>query len=118
MKLFAPLAFCSVCLVALAQTPSSEDFRERLRKVQELVETARDNGLAPYSFASQNSEVVGSNIIRMNGKAIVTFGNGVMLHADEAEYNLETGEIQAQGHVRVTTRPPVDPRALRQFGIK
>jgi lipopolysaccharide assembly outer membrane protein LptD (OstA) len=54
----------------------------------------------------------------MNGKAIVIFGNGVMLHADEAEYNLETGEIQAQGHVRVTTRPPVDPRALRQFGIK
>jgi lipopolysaccharide assembly outer membrane protein LptD (OstA) len=118
MKLLAPLAFCSVCLVALAQAPSSDGFRERVRKVQELVQTARDHGLAPYDFVSQNSEVAGSNLVRMNGKAIVIFGNGVMLHADEAEYNLETGDIQAQDHVRVTTRPPVDPRALRQFGIK
>ena len=118
MKLLAPLAFCSVCFVALAQTPSSDGFQERVRKVQELVQTARDKGFTPYDFLSQDSEVAGSNVVRMNGKAIVIFGNGVVLHADEAEYNLETGEIQAQGHVRVTTRPPVDPRALRQFGIK
>ena len=118
MKLLSPLAFCSVCLVALAQTPSDDGARERLRKVQEVVQTARDNGLTPIPFLAQESEVTGPNVVHMRGKAIFMFGNGVTLHADEAEYLLDTGEIQAEGHVRVTTRPPVDPRALRQFGIK
>src|SRR5690242_20385307 len=94
MKLLAPLAFCSVCLVALAQTPSEDTSRERLRKVQELVQSARDKGLEPYSFVAEDSQVGGSNVIQLKGRVIVMFGNGVNLRADEAQYNLDTGEIQ------------------------
>jgi len=118
LKLLSPLAFCCVCLVALAQNPSPDGVRERFRKVQELVQDARDKGLAPYSFLAQDSQVSGQNIVHLKGKAVFMFANGVTLHADEAEYNLETGDIQAQGNVRVTTRTPVDPRGVRQFGIK
>jgi lipopolysaccharide assembly outer membrane protein LptD (OstA) len=42
----------------------------------------------------------------------------ILLKADEASYNHETGEIDAHGDVKVTPVSPWMPHGLSQFGIK
>jgi lipopolysaccharide assembly outer membrane protein LptD (OstA) len=42
----------------------------------------------------------------------------VLLKADEASYNHETGEIEAHGDVKVTPTSLLNSRGQSQFGIK
>ncbi|MGA2184286.1 MAG: hypothetical protein ABSH47_14785 [Bryobacteraceae bacterium] len=45
----------------------------------------------------------GYAIITLKGNVQVTL-NGVSVYADEAEYNMTTGDLMPQGHVRIRTR--------------
>jgi lipopolysaccharide assembly outer membrane protein LptD (OstA) len=42
----------------------------------------------------------------------------LLLRADEADYNHETGEINAHGDVKVTPASPLITSGLSQFGVK
>jgi lipopolysaccharide assembly outer membrane protein LptD (OstA) len=115
---FASVALSIASLAAVAQTPGDNGARDRLSKAKELIENSRRGGFPQFSFAAGDATVLSQDVIRLKGKVIFMFSGGVKLSADQAEYHLNTGEINPRGHVHLIAGQAVDPRAWSQFGIK
>lgn len=47
------------------------------------------------------------SVVHLKGRVEIR-ANGYILHADEADYDENTGEVEARGTVRVTPYPPLD----------
>jgi hypothetical protein len=104
MKRFALRMLGTALVTPLAQTQSDGGgLRDRSEAVRKLVQEAHDHGYPTHEFMSNNSEVTGPFQVHL---------------AEEADYQLDTGRIDARGNVSVTLLRDVVPRAWSQFGIK
>ncbi len=63
-------------------------------------------GGAALAAMSIEREVTYPSIVHLNG-AVEIRTNGFILHADKADYDERTGEIDASGTVKVTPYPPL-----------
>jgi hypothetical protein len=63
-------------------------------------------GGARLGAVSIEREVSYPSVVHLNGSVEIRT-NGFILHADKADYNERTGEVEASGTVRVTPYPPL-----------
>jgi lipopolysaccharide assembly outer membrane protein LptD (OstA) len=119
MKRFALLVLCIALVTPLAKTQSDGGgLRDRSDEVRKLVQEAHDHGYATHEFMSINSEVTGPFQVHLKGRVRIRITDKEILAAEEADYQLDTGRIDARGNVSVTLLRDVDPRAWSQFGMK
>jgi lipopolysaccharide assembly outer membrane protein LptD (OstA) len=90
----------------------------KAEKIFKFQEDARLQGYRPHMFTAKESDIIGPLAVRLKGRVRIVLDGGNVLQADKAEYHLDTGEINAEGHVRVVIRPEVSSRGWSQFGIK
>jgi hypothetical protein len=113
MKFLAILCFLAVVAYSASDRPQVQ-----AEKIFKLQEAARLQGYRPHMFTAKACDIIGPLAVRLKGQVRITLDGANVLQADKAEYHLDTGEINAQGHVHVVIRPEVSSRAWSQFGIK
>jgi lipopolysaccharide assembly outer membrane protein LptD (OstA) len=96
----------AVCFTATAQLPPE---LPRIR-VQETLHN-------PEAILSAISTTHEGEVFHMKGAVEIRTGT-ILLKADQASYNHESGEIEATGAVKVSQTSPLIPHGLSQFGIK
>ena len=97
---------------------ASDRTRVQAQKIFKFQEDARLQGYRPHIFTAKESDIIGPLAVRLKGRVRIILDGGNVLQADKAEYHLDTGEIDAEGHVRVLIRPEISSRGWSQFGIK
>ena len=102
-----------ICLVLLPLTAQDRSDGEKLTVGGGL------KGLQPMPRVQVKAESIleNSGIIHLKGTVEINLGTHTLL-ADEAEYNQDTGEIQAHGDVRLKPSLVLNQGGVRQFGIK
>lgn len=134
-----PFALCVVWIacstgIAQDQTDSRERWacltsskclqtRDARSDAQEFARTAKvgaywaeGKGSIAATFAANHIESSGDRFQLRGNVEINT--NTLILRADEADYDWDTGEIEARGNVHVRPIPVRESRGLSQFGIK
>lgn len=101
-----------MCLTLLPLTAKNN------AELKELTVGGNLNGLqfVPKVHFAAKSIQQNAGIVRLKGSVEIKLVSYTLL-ADDAEYNSQTGEIHAHGHVLMKPAPS-DPRGARQFGIK
>lgn len=64
-------------------------------------------GGATLGAISIERELTYPSVVHLNGSVEVRT-NGFILHADKADYDERTGEVEASGAVKVTPYPPLE----------
>jgi len=104
---FTICIWCAACYFpTVAQTPTN------LPQIR--IQQALHNPEAILRAVSTTHE---GDVFHLKG-AVEIRTDTILLKADEASYNHETGEIDAHGDVKVTPVSPLMPRGLSQFGIR
>jgi hypothetical protein len=118
-KLVGFIALALGCLDAMAQAQVSDARSENQKKVQELLQHARDKGITPFNFTAKDSEVLAPYLIRLRGHVRFFLNNGMTVATEDAVYHIDTGEITTRGDAHLHMGPSrPDPRGLSQFGVK
>lgn len=101
-----------MCLALLPLTAQSNT------ELKELTVGGNLNGLQflPRVHLTAKNIQQSAGIVHLKGGVEVRLVTYTLL-ADQAEYDEQSGEIRAHGHVRIKPAPS-DPRGARQFGIK
>jgi lipopolysaccharide assembly outer membrane protein LptD (OstA) len=71
----------------------------------------------PEAILTAVSATQEGDVFHLKG-AVEIRTDSILLKADEADYNHETGEIEARGNVKVTPASLLNTRGSSQFGIK
>jgi lipopolysaccharide assembly outer membrane protein LptD (OstA) len=104
---FTICILCAACYFpVVAQTPT--------KWPQIRIQQALHNPEAILMAVSTTHE---GDVFHLKG-AVEIRTDTILLKADEASYNHETGEIDAHGDVKITPVSPLMPHELSQFGIK
>jgi lipopolysaccharide assembly outer membrane protein LptD (OstA) len=98
--------------LAFLPLPAQNNSQRQQRSV-----TPRVSGYGPRVHLAAQSLQQNSEVIFLQGNVEINLSDYVML-ADDAEYHLDTGEIQARGGIHLKPVPAVDSRGVTQFGIK
>ncbi len=135
MRLPALVVVCIACLPGIAQDQlqferwaclangkcqQSRDARlenqafARTAKVDQWWPEEREQIVAIFKASRIDSEF---DVLRLTGNAEIAT-SAVNVHADEADYHRDTGEIGARGDVHVKPIPYRASPGLGQFGIK
>jgi lipopolysaccharide assembly outer membrane protein LptD (OstA) len=105
MKLPVAAAVILACTVLLQPVMSQSSSAEQLKQIT----------IAPLNGARGNAHISAftiergdhyPSVIHASGRVEVRT-NGFVLNADEADYNEDTGEIQARGAVNIKPYPPL-----------